>query len=365
MQPSKETEQQIILELSRFLNPNAEKLTDYFAEVLDYPYLLGNILHHRMGAVCYYVLKQNALLGKVHREFRNTLKIIYESHRVQAVSMLEALSLLGKILSGIAVPYAVLKGGFLVDLYPHGLRTSNDIDILVDQKDLAALTSRLKENGFEQGTVRDGQFVAASRTEIVSSRMNRGETVPYIRQIGLPQMEYMEIDVNFSLDFKARQESDTVPRLLSRTQPLIHTDFGTLQTLCPTDFMIHLCLHLYKEATVSSWVKMNRDQSLYKYCDIYLLIHEWMDFQYANMLAQEIKLCAVERECYYALAGTKALFDIHNEALDWLLDGIRPNNMDFLSEISDPQANETYFHNQSFVQWVFCPNRIQQLTRKA
>ena len=44
-----------------------------------------------------------------------------------------------------------------------------------------------------------------------------------------------------------------------------------LYTLSLPDFILHLCAHLYKEATVMAWVEMGRDQSLYKYADLYLL----------------------------------------------------------------------------------------------
>ena len=37
------------------------------------------------------------------------------------------------------------------------------------------------------------------------------------------------------------------------------------------DFFLHLCAHLYKEATTLPWIEMHRDMTLYKYCDIYII----------------------------------------------------------------------------------------------
>jgi len=45
-----------------------------------------------------------------------------------------------------------------------------------------------------------------------------------------------------------------------------------LQTLCEEDFFLHLCGHLYKEAATLPWIQMKRDMTLYKYCDIYMLM---------------------------------------------------------------------------------------------
>ena len=364
MQTDKRKEQQLVLEVIQFLSPDILRLKDLLAQDLDYPYLLGHILHHRMGAVAYHVLKQTGLLGQVHREFRNTLRTVYESHRAQAESMQTALSMIAGMLADLPTPYAVLKGSYLTGLYPQGLRTSNDIDVLVNQEQVSVLTARLKKNGFIQGHIRDESLVPASRQEILASRMNRGETVPFIRPVGLEQMEYLEIDVNFSVDYKARQETDIVSRLIDRREPLVRTACGRLYTLCKTDFLIDLCLHLYKEATIFSWVQMKRDQSLYKYCDIYLLIHQWMKAAYAQSLAQQIRSYGVQRECYYALNGTRLSFQIHKRELDWLLDAICPEDTAFMNEVLDPMANRIYHYQHPFSEWIFCSERVQNLKER-
>ena len=45
-------------------------------------------------------------------------------------------------------------------------------------------------------------FIPAARREIIESRMTRGETVPYVKEVGLPGMRFLEVDINFSLDYK-------------------------------------------------------------------------------------------------------------------------------------------------------------------
>ena len=187
--------------------------------------------------------------------------------------------------------------------------------------------------------------------------MNRGETVPFIKRVALPGMEYLEIDINFSLDFKAKQENDAVAALLKNAEPLIETDNGSLLTLSPADFLIHLCGHLYKEAAVYAWVEMERDLSLYKFADIYLLLNEWTDPALYTDLAIHIGQYGLQRECYYARLRTKELFSIESPALDELLTDICPGNVAYLTEIIRPDQNKTYRYTQAFTDWLFISGR--------
>ena len=83
----------------------------------------------------------------------------------------------------------------------------------------------------------------------------------------MPGMKYLEIDVNFSLGFSPGMDESIVRTFLEKTQPLI---FDAISTLNDVDFLLHLCAHLYKEATVMSWVEMGRDISCLLYTS-----HSW------------------------------------------------------------------------------------------
>jgi len=354
-------ENTLVLELCKFINPNKTKIESLMKKAVHWPYVLGQLLFHRMGGAAYCTLRECELLGKVNREMRNSLKTIHESGTVKSASLKLALAELADILKNAEFPYALLKGAYLVSLYPSGLRTSNDVDVLINQKDLSNLEMLLKAAGFSQGNVRNGSFVPASRAEILSSRMNRGETVPFIKQIDFPGMEFFEIDINFSLDFKAKQENNVVASLLKNAEPLIETGTGRLPTLSPADFLIHLCCHLYKEAVVYAWVEMERDLSLYKFSDIYLLVNQWTDHVFYAELSEHICKYGLKQECYYALLRTKELFEIENNELNGLLTGIRPANTDYLNEIIRPEQEKKYRYDKVFTDWLFTSGRKEYL----
>lgn len=355
-----EIENKLILELCKFLDPDREKIAAYMKESLHWPYILGQLLFHRVGGAAYYTLLSCDLLAGVHRECRLPLQMLFDGNRVKGESMQAALELLGKALP-TDIPYALLKGAYLTGLYPAGLRTSNDIDILLSGEHLSVLEGALLQAGFLQGNIRSGAFIPADRKEIVMSRMTRGETVPFIRTVHLPQMEYLEIDLNFSLDYQPVSSADTVSAFLSRAQPLIQAGGACLYTLEPADFLIHLCCHLYKEATVYAWVAMERDTSLYKFLDLYLLLHTWTDPNWNRALESLIHRYGLEQECYYALLRTKELFHIEKPYLDALLVGLCPKDTAYLQQIIHPGEGRTYYYTDVFADWVFTSRKKERL----
>lgn len=357
----KKNENAFILELCKIKTYSESKIFDLMNEQLDYPYILGQLLFNRVGGSAYKLLKECNCLSKINREFRNILITIFDTNREKAKSFKLAMNELSEMLKNVSINYALLKGALLVYIYDEGLRTSNDFDILIDQDNISILANILKENGFKQGHIRTGEFIPASRFEILSSRMNRGETVPFIKEIHLPQMKYCEVDINFSLDFKASQETNIVSEFLQNIQPLIKTENAELNTLNRSHFLLHLCTHLYKEATVINWVVMGRDISLYKFMDIYLFVHEYFDEKFKNQLIFEIKKYGLEKECFYSFHYTKELFDIKEEYLDCLLEEIKPDDLLFLNQVIAPTENKIYQYDDNYVDWVFCCNRKDKL----
>ena len=358
---NKYNEIQFILQLCKINTYDREKMIELINKRLDYPYILGHLLYNRVGGAAYTILKETNLLLNMNREFRNTLKMVYDCNCIRQDSNKKVLNTLYRMFNNIRVPYALLKGSFLTDVYDKGIRTSNDVDILVSQKNISEITEILKKNGFKQGNIRSGEFIEATRLEILSSRINRGETVPFIKEVNLPQMKYCEIDINYSFDYKARQESNIVEEFLLNTQSTVNTEYGYMNTLKITYFLIHLCMHLYKEATVMNWVKMGRDISLYKYMDIYVFIYQFFNKDFVDEFISLVKHYCLECECYYTLYYTRLLFDIDNEYLDNILNCICPDSLEFLNRIFDPVTKKMYEFNDDYFKWVFSNNKLEKL----
>ena len=323
------------------------------------PTVLGQLFFYRMQAIAYGTLAQNKLLGAVNREFRNSLKAAYTLNIEKNRSFFSCVRYLEKLLSDCTFNYAMLKGAYLCKLYPDGYRTSNDIDLLVAPENVTKVGNVLLNAGFRQGNVRNEEFYPASRRQIIESKMMRGETVPYIKEMNLPQMKFLEVDLNFSLDYKPN-DGHAVEELLRNTE-VKEIDGYKVRTLSDEDFLVHLCCHLYKEATTLPWVEMKRDMTLYKYCDIYLLLNH-ADKQRTDRFFARARVLGLEKICAFAVRGTAELFAFTNAYAARTADDILRGRKNLLHTVVSPKDKKSYEYSVLDIkERLFSENRVELL----
>ncbi len=338
----KENEKQLFKALCKFKDEFRNHSLTEFAT----PAVLGHLFFNRMQGIAFDILKRNGLLGKVNREFRNALGAAYDQNVQKNESFQRCIAMLSEILSSCDCRIAMLKGAYLCAHYPDGYRTSNDVDLLVLPKDVTKIGNLLSSAGFKQGNVRNGKFIPASRQEIIESKMLRGETVPYIKEVNLPFMNFFEVDINFSLDYKNGNE-DALTDMLSNV--CIKSEKGvSIPTLDDADFFIHLCAHLYKEATTLPWIEMHRDMTLYKYCDIYMLLSEMTDAQLQTVFERATKL-GMEKICAYTILETMGLFDIDNPFAHGISCAALEDDPSFCLKVVSPKDKKLLMYRTSDV----------------
>lgn len=324
------------------------------------PAVLGHLFYNRMQGVAYVVLRDHGLLGKVGREFRNSLAMAYEHNVERNETFLDCLRHVSGILSELDVPYALLKGAYLCPKYPVGCRTSNDIDVLVAPADVTRVGNALIQHGYQQGHLRNNVFVPATRREIIESKMLRGETVPFIKKIDRKGMRYLEIDVNFSLDYKNGD-----PALLKHL--LDHTTVRNVQdleirTLDEVDFFLHLCVHLYKEATTLPWIAMMRDMTLYKYGDLAWLLHEAGDPMADRVFERAYEL-GLEKPCAFAILQTACMIPVSTYAVE-TAKKVLLFDPGFLHRVYSPQDKKVYRYTEEDIKERFFTNHRVRLLKE-
>lgn len=323
------------------------------------PAVLGQLFFNRMQAIAYGVMKEHDVLGKVNREFRNSLRTAYEQNLEKNRSFFCCVQYLSNILSACTCKYAMLKGAVLCRYYPSGYRTSNDIDLLVLPENVTEIGKLLEKAGFQQGNIRGDRFVPASRREIIESKMMRGETVPYIKQMDLPWMKFLEVDINFSLDYKYG-DTAILQELLHRAH-MQDVDGLQVMTLDKDDFFIHLCGHLYKEATTLPWVEMKRDMTLYKYSDIYMLLSDMNESQQRALFVRA-KQYGMEKTCSFAILQTASLFDMDNCLAIELSGRLLQSDPDFLHTVISPADKKKFIYKEKNINnRFFSENRSTNL----
>jgi len=351
----KENEKLLFKGLCNFKDSHLEPSLMSFAT----PEVLGHLFANRMQGIAYDVLKNNGLLNATNREFRNSLRLAYEQNVQLNHSFQECIKLLLETISSCRGKVALLKGAYLCLHYPEGYRTSNDIDLLVHPNEITELASVLNTSGFRQGKICNEIFVPATRREIIESRMMRGETIPFIYEVNLPLMKYLEVDINFSLDYKNGDEN-CLSHMLAHTCTKYEKGLPII-TLNDEDFFIHLCAHLYKEATTLPWIEMRRDMTLYKYCDIYLLLSEMTNSQLRDVLKRATEL-EMEKICAYAILETMKLFDIDNHFAHNISRSILEEDPLVLLKVFSPKDKKTFIYRTSDVtERFFMESRINDL----
>ena len=350
-----ENEKQLFKALCKFKEPTFDDSLLAYAT----PCVLGHLFFNRMQGVAYGTLKRRGALGRVNREFRNSLGAAFEQNRQKNESFLQCVGMLSELLSDGGVRAAMLKGAFLCAHYPEGYRTSNDIDLLVLPEDVTAVGTLLYDAGFRQGSVREGKFIPATRVQIITSKMMRGETVPYIREVGLPQMKYLEVDINFSLDYK-NGDDRILHDLLARTTTR-EEDGLPIPMPESCDFFLHLCAHLYKEATTLPWIEMRRDMTLYKYADLYLLLHELDDTGIAEIF-DRARALGLDKICAYAILETAELFDMKNDTACQLANQALADDPDFRLRVTSPKDKKILiYRTASATERFFMDDRTKDL----
>lgn len=334
---------------------NEEKISIPFHESEET--IVGGIILNRIVGIA----NNNLNLSTLNRESRKCLSCLKGCHEKQFDSFIRKLEYISQILSEADFKYALLKGAFLTPMfYKRGQRTSNDIDILVDANDTTKIQYLLTQNGFVQGHCDDkGNIILATRREIVESKLNYGETVPFI----LPfNNEILEIDINFSVDFQSKDKDGIVKKLLDKSLKK-KTDYVEVTTLSEEDFLIHLCCHLYKEATTWDWVVNRRDLMLYKFSDINVFLHKYANDIFFSRLINRIKTFHVEKACYYAFTNAMIIYPRLSELCGFLknLDAIKPLSTDFMKQVVYPKNKRIYFYDVDFETWFNTPDRTQLL----
>lgn len=348
-------EKRLVIELCKF------KKTWFDKELLEYatPAVLGYIFYNRMQAIAFDRLRKHNLLGKINREFRSALQMAYEQNAMRNKSFFQCIDMVTKILSACSCKVAMLKGAYLCLHYPEGYRTSNDIDLLVMPEDITVVGDMLADAGFKQGSIQNGKFIPASRIDIIESRVLRGEVVPYIKEVNLPYMKYLEVDINFSLDYK--NGNDHLVQSLLNNIYIAREKHLNIPTLNKTDFFIHLCAHLYKEATTIPWIEMRRDMTLYKYCDIYYLLSEMDEKDVENVFSRSKDL-GLEKICAYAILETMCIFDMNNEFTQKLAIEALDGDFNFLLQVISPKNKKKFiYRTRSAKKRFFTENRIRDL----
>lgn len=355
-------EQKLVLELCQYKNPNIKQIEYIKKQGVDEAVVLGQLVYHGVSGSAYLTLSESGMLCMFHRNFQLSLEMMYRSTCEQTESFMKTVDSLAHILNQIEVPYAFMQESRLCYMYPLGCRSSNHVNILLNRKDFDAVGAAMYAHGFVQGHIVDQALIPATRIEMIQFRTTYRDALSFVKEVSLPHLPFAAVDLHFSLP-KRNTSDDTAFKLLANRE-LYQTQSAYAYTMNRYDFVLHLCVQIYKEASEITWVRMNQRMSIYKFMDLYVVLDNWNDCDYDQLLkiARETQLIP---DLYFALHGVRDLFGITSMPLDQALEYLElryPEIEQVLYRVWDPSSHQMYrYTGTDFMNRVFSPCRMTHL----
>ena len=297
---------------------------------------------HKIEEVAFYQSRNEAIKSK-----------IYFTELLYMIKFRTIKSLLEK-LNDLNINYAVVKGitTAMLSYKSIGMRSSNDIDLVVDRKHINSIKSLFQEEGFIHGYVDEhGQICPYNREDIIFYLSSTHQMAPYIKKHSSPYMNAIQIDINFKILWSEAEEIIDTEQFLSHYQ-MCRFQECDFRTLSLEYNLIFLCLHAYKDLK-SIYLLAKKDSGKIRLLlDIYGLIKlNKVDF---SLISEVVKPLNIGKYVYLILYYTGELFE-DNELIS-----LAKNHSDFNETMSKKIGlKNQYYLPLPFFEFIFSPNKEQ------
>lgn len=319
--------------------------------MMNWDMFLGVLLNNRVNGVVYKKLIQYKGIPKYVIYY---LRTIYEEQVMKGERHIQEIQIINKALREAHIHYAFLKGAYMnTFVYKVGERSSNDTDIMVWPEDLNKCGKVLEDMGYRQGYIKDGEFKAATRNDIIFAKMNTYEIVPYIKIMEDSYLPYHVIDINFKL---SNDEKKGVSKRILDTVQDVERGKYSLRIMRDENFLLYLCIHLYREATMVLQIMSGTDLTLYKFMDVHFFILDREDSLDWDLMFEEAEILGRLNDIYYTLYYTEELYP--GTVCKKNLEKFKPESTDFLNEYKGrDNTKEVYKWNLNFKERVLNSER--------
>lgn len=271
MEELKTNERDFVLAISMYgLFGDEKPIRDRFSlDSLDWAYVLGQLLIHRLAPLSYTALADEESLSTLPRAVAQWLRRLHFQNKIQQQLLSATAAELTVELKKVNIPHCYLKGAVLqADYYPLWSRQYNDLDILVDPRHLSRVSELLQSIQFTQGWLRGDIVVPPTRQEMVSARINSHELVPFCRRTHSDAVPYVNVDLQFELPgTKPFDLSVNIGELLRLRRSGTKTGLET-PNLPPQFHLVVLCCHQQMHAAVADEIRNANDLILIRLSDV-------------------------------------------------------------------------------------------------
>ncbi|MBJ6363221.1 nucleotidyltransferase family protein [Paenibacillus sp. GCM10012307] len=243
-------------------------------------------------------------------EYKKVMNHAYHGNRMKNELMAKELRMVLNKANESGLKIIPLKGAWLIpNIYKDaGLRISNDLDFLISLDQGQAVSGMLQAMGYTPGHYdwASDSIAFVSEEEVIQWKDRSGNLHPHMKRVDNGFSKYIGVDFSYDVDLTRNFIASNGLQERAIQSKLYDAPAVCLNTV---DFLIHLAIHLFKEASHERWVKIDQDINLIKFCDVreYILAHlEQLDW---SELAKRSRELAAEEAIYYSLYYLKMIFN--------------------------------------------------------
>lgn len=324
---------------------------------VDWIRIIGYLTYHRVAGLAYEKINSINIRLVDYPVFLTTY-LINQAQKIRSQEQHRYISLISKELIKNNINHVFLKGSILSNiLYNCGSRASNDIDLLINKKDINSITEILNDLGFKQGKFDyiSNKIIEFSSLEKEEILKKRGETAPFLKTCDFPTMKTIDIDINFSIDWEPNSNEELIETLLNDKIIIQNeTTNDIIWSLCYEHIFIELCIHLYKDSALIDILKKRKVLDLYKFIDIYYFIMKYFEKVKLEKLYTTISKYKLDNYIYFTLVYIISIFpDAKTKKVEELLNLLHPEE-NIINMIFD-QYNKSnkMFTNKNILERIF------------
>jgi len=300
-------EERLMLLASRIkLNPEQEEeIIEILASGINIEYFLALSIRHKVLPLLSQHIIQLDYNNTIKLEYKKVINHAFQANKTKNTFLIEELRNVLEECRKRDVQIIPLKGAMLIPtIYKDlGLRISNDLDFLITLDQSEEVSKILHSLGYLPGHYdwsRD-QVNTVTHEETIQWRDQSGNLHPHMKKVNNGFIKYFGIDFSYDVDLKR-----TFKASKGLIEESISKNLCGVETLLlnPVDFLIHVAIHLFKEATNVKWVMLHQDLNLIKFCDIreYVLAsQEELDWNVVAKRAKELDAEEALFYCFYYL----------------------------------------------------------------
>lgn len=281
-------------------------------ESLNWSYIIFSCIHHKITQLFWSNMLKCPEVNLINGQIKRFYNFMYESNLIRNNCIFDELEQIVKEFNNNNIKYMILKGSFLINnVYNKFERTVNDIDVLVDVENVNDAVTILKTLNYEFGLKYDwfnNEKSGINKKQELLWKMYSHNLPLLLKKSDNPFVKIHEVDLSTKI-FKQDDEYSFETKDMFDINRFCLINSVSARMLSYEYLIIHLCIHLYREATSETSKNMKQHHNLIKYCDLFETLRKYKSEIDFDLFLEIILKNNIEIPVCYSLYYTQIIYD--------------------------------------------------------